>query len=273
MTFRFYERKEHASLYRKYMIREPSEVQGLILSYLEKKKNPYELAVDVGCGTGDSTRFLAPRFQKVVGIDISEAQIQEAKSVGSPSNVSYRVGCAENLPFEDSSVDLITTSVAAHWFNAEEFLKESDRVLKPNGCLAIYSLHPHYNLYYKECSQSLTHAFNEGIDFLLYEYGAECVAENMITEYKAIFEAVQYADKTRVTKILLKRTISIAELMGYVESLGMFQNFLIKNPEEAKEFLQTFQERILGIMSSSSAETELEISNNYCCVLACKSGQ
>ncbi|XP_078507141.1 putative methyltransferase DDB_G0268948 [Lissotriton helveticus] len=273
MTYRYYENKEHASLYRKYMIREPGEVQGLILSYLEKKKNHYELAVDIGCGTGESTRFLAAHFQKVVGIDISKAQIEEAKSVGAPSNVSYLVGSAENLPLEDSSVDLITTSVAAHWFNIEEFLRESDRVLKPNGCLAMYSLHPHYDLYYKDCSELITDAFNEASNFLIYNHGGGSVVEHMASEYKQIFEAVHYADKTRVTKILLKRTISVAELMGFVESIGMFQNFFLKNPEDANEFLQQLQERILGIMGSSSAETELEIPNNYYCVLACKSGQ
>lgn len=50
---------------------------------------PTELAVDVGCGSGQGTRFLAERFGKVVGTDISQAQIQEAKAAPSPPNVSY----------------------------------------------------------------------------------------------------------------------------------------------------------------------------------------
>lgn len=48
-----------------------------------------ELAVDVGCGSGQGTLFLAERFGKVVGTDISQAQIQEAKAAPSPPNVSY----------------------------------------------------------------------------------------------------------------------------------------------------------------------------------------
>lgn len=51
--------------------------------------NPTELAVDVGCGSGQGTLFLAERFGKVVGTDISQAQIQEAKAAPSPPNVSY----------------------------------------------------------------------------------------------------------------------------------------------------------------------------------------
>jgi len=48
-----------------------------------------QLAVDVGCGSGQGTAFLADRFAKVVGTDISQAQIQEAKAAPSPPNISY----------------------------------------------------------------------------------------------------------------------------------------------------------------------------------------
>ncbi|XP_078509908.1 putative methyltransferase DDB_G0268948 [Lissotriton helveticus] len=196
MPFRYFERKEHSSIYQKYMIREPEEMRSIIFSYLEKKKNPCGLAVDVGCGTGQSTHFLAAHFQKVVGIDISESQIQEAKSFVSAPNLDFIVGCAENLPFDDNSVDLITSSVAAHWFNIKEFLREGDRVLKPSGCLALYSLHPHYELYYKDCSQRITDALNEFFQFLLYEHGAGSIVGLLIAEYKEIFDAVHYKDKT-----------------------------------------------------------------------------
>ena len=41
------------------------------------------MAVDVGCGTGQATFALADHFKRVVGIDISESQIGEArKSIG-----------------------------------------------------------------------------------------------------------------------------------------------------------------------------------------------
>ncbi|KAJ1132092.1 hypothetical protein NDU88_010422 [Pleurodeles waltl] len=90
MAFRFFETEERVSIYKKHMILAPKEVYVVIMSYLEEKKGrPFDLAVDVGCGSGQSTNVLAAHFQKVVGIDISEAQIQESKRVGSPPNVSY----------------------------------------------------------------------------------------------------------------------------------------------------------------------------------------
>ena len=48
------------------------------------------MAVDIGCGTGQSTRPLAPYFENVLGFDISEAQVENAKKEDTPENVEYR---------------------------------------------------------------------------------------------------------------------------------------------------------------------------------------
>lgn len=48
------------------------------------------LAVDLGCGTGQITRQLTPHFQEVVGFDISEAQLEAARSVAGYPNLTYR---------------------------------------------------------------------------------------------------------------------------------------------------------------------------------------
>lgn len=48
------------------------------------------LAVDLGCGTGQNSRLFAPNFQEVVGIDISEGQLEEARAIPGHSNITYR---------------------------------------------------------------------------------------------------------------------------------------------------------------------------------------
>ncbi|XP_069497380.1 uncharacterized protein [Ambystoma mexicanum] len=130
------------------------------------KGEPFMLAVDVGCGTGQSTRVLAPHFQKVVGVDISEAQIGEAKEISGPPNISYFVCFAENLPFNDASVDLILASAAVHWFNIEKFMKEVNRVLKPTGCVALMSYTTHIEFNTMDCADKLSAIFNEAVDLL-----------------------------------------------------------------------------------------------------------
>ena len=52
-----------------------------------------DLAVDVGCGSGQSTNLLAPLFKRVVGLDVSESQIRVAeaqKSADLCPNVEFR---------------------------------------------------------------------------------------------------------------------------------------------------------------------------------------
>ncbi|KAM4626944.1 putative methyltransferase, partial [Discoglossus pictus] len=135
------------------MIPNPKEVTDLVLHFLQEKKGgPFELAVDVGCGTGRSTRPLAPNFHKVIGIDLSETQINEARKNTSEENVSYLVSPVEDIPVEDSSVDLVNSGLAAHWFPMDKFLKEVDRVLKPNGCIALHCCKLEFALQYKDKS-------------------------------------------------------------------------------------------------------------------------
>jgi len=47
--------------------------------------------VDLGCGTGQNSRSLTPYFQQVVGIDVSESQVEEARAVPGFPNLSYRL--------------------------------------------------------------------------------------------------------------------------------------------------------------------------------------
>ena len=48
-----------------------------------------KLAVDVGCGTGQSTRILSPFFRRVLGLDVSQAQIENARKE-SVDNVEFQ---------------------------------------------------------------------------------------------------------------------------------------------------------------------------------------
>ena len=59
--------------------------------------------------------------------------------------IRFEISTAEDLgshlnpPIENESVDLITASTAAHWFNMSLFWPSAARVLKPGGSVAIWS--------------------------------------------------------------------------------------------------------------------------------------
>ena len=53
-------------------------------------KGELDLAVDVGCGPGESTEILQPHFKRILGLDYSQSMIENAKKHNPFSNVEYR---------------------------------------------------------------------------------------------------------------------------------------------------------------------------------------
>jgi ubiquinone/menaquinone biosynthesis C-methylase UbiE len=98
--------------------------------------------LDVGCGTGDFLRLLAPIVSpgKAVGLDLSETMIAEAgrRSVENLENLSFRVGSALELPFQAGSFDrVLATQVLLHVPDPWTALSEMKRVLAPSGMICI----------------------------------------------------------------------------------------------------------------------------------------
>ena len=93
------------------------------------------VAIDVGCGTGLSTRALREIADEVIGTDISAEMIELAPR--DDPHVRYVVAPAENLPVEDRSADLLTLACVFHWIDQAAFLNEASRVLRPGGLLVI----------------------------------------------------------------------------------------------------------------------------------------
>ncbi|XP_067299990.1 putative methyltransferase DDB_G0268948 [Pseudorasbora parva] len=269
MTERMFEDKQHASLYQKYRFDPPDEVKELILQYLDKKKGkPHQLAVDVGCGTGQNSRALTPYFQQVVGIDVSESQVEEARAVLGLPNLSYRVGTAEELPFPDGSVDLLTAASAAHWFDTERFIKEAVRVLKPRGCLAFFGYGDNESMPQESCGDRLNNIYEEVKQTLLPYTSSRVAVAN--SKLKALFEAIPFPDKERIEIIPVKLQLSIKNVIGFIQTFSMYQAYLRADPNAATALLEKTTSRILDEMKVSSTEAKVDFMMEYFCVLACK---
>lgn len=98
------------------------------------------LVVDVGAGTGIFTRQIARMLPQaeVVGIEPSAdmRHVAEGASANLP-NVSFMAGSAEQLPFPDGSVSVLTAATAVHWFDRPLFYAEASRCLRQDGQLVI----------------------------------------------------------------------------------------------------------------------------------------
>src|SRR5262245_35483210 len=105
---------------------------------------PGDHVLDVGCGTGEVTLLAKTRAKdgKVYGIDPAPEMIAVArkKAAHKRLEIDFRVGMIESLPFPDSSIDVVISSLMMHHLPDElkvRGLAEVYRVLKPGGRLLI----------------------------------------------------------------------------------------------------------------------------------------
>lgn len=92
------------------------------------------LLVDVGCGTGISSRLFAQRGLTVIGIEPNaEMRAKAQAEQGSGPPLLYQDGKAEATGLPDASADAVLAAQAFHWFESEAALREFYRILEPGG--------------------------------------------------------------------------------------------------------------------------------------------
>jgi ArsR family transcriptional regulator len=107
---------------------------------------------DLGCGTGQTSRSLAPFVRRVIAIDESEAMLTAARArLAGTSNVEVRSGHLEDLPIEAGSLDAaLAVLVLHHVPDPTRVLQEARRALKPGGKLLVVDMLPHEREEYRQ---------------------------------------------------------------------------------------------------------------------------
>jgi ubiquinone/menaquinone biosynthesis C-methylase UbiE len=106
------------------------------------KANDAHRVADIACGTGILAARIASELHldEVYGVDMSDGMLAQARARS--SDVHWRKGPAEHLPFEDGTLDAVVTTSAFHFFDQPAALRDFHRVLAPGGLAAVATLSP-----------------------------------------------------------------------------------------------------------------------------------
>jgi ubiquinone/menaquinone biosynthesis C-methylase UbiE len=128
-----YARSGFADRYDQFRPRPPCALLQLLCRYARVRRPG--LVVDLGCGTGLSTRAWSGVARRVIGIEPNAAMLEAAEDA---PGVEYRRAYAQETGLEDGSADIVTCSQSFHWMEAEPTLEEAARILRAGGVFAAY---------------------------------------------------------------------------------------------------------------------------------------
>jgi SAM-dependent methyltransferase len=126
---------------------------------LEAQVERPHFVVDLGSGTGLSTRAWAERAEEVVGVEASPEMRQQAEAATSADNVRFVQAYAQETGLPDGVADIVTCSQSFHWMEPVATLAEVARILRPGGVFAAYDydwppiVHPEVEAAFEELVQ------------------------------------------------------------------------------------------------------------------------
>ena len=101
---------------------------------------PGERILDLSTGTGWTSRVVARRGTRVVGVDIASDLLEVAKAIAKTENlpIAYQIGDAESLPFETGEFDAVVSTCGIMFAShPEAAAKELARVCRKGGRIAL----------------------------------------------------------------------------------------------------------------------------------------
>jgi SAM-dependent methyltransferase len=112
----------------------PADLAKVIAQFIGEARP--RLVVDLGSGTGLSTRYWAERAERVIGIEPTPDMRRQAEDITSFANISYRAEVAHATRLPAQCAQVVVCMQSFHWMAPQETLSEVARILVPGGIFA-----------------------------------------------------------------------------------------------------------------------------------------
>ncbi len=120
-----------ADLYNQHRAGPPEALAGLIAQFTGVARPG--LVVDLGSGTGLSTRYWADKAERVIGIEPTPDMRRRAEATTTAQNISYREGFSHQTRLPERCAQAVICMQALHWMEPGPTFIEAARILVPGG--------------------------------------------------------------------------------------------------------------------------------------------
>ncbi|UCH78115.1 MAG: class I SAM-dependent methyltransferase [Candidatus Coatesbacteria bacterium] len=134
-------------------VRKARKIRRVLEAELGPAPWPRLRGLDVGCGPGTITAYLAKLSGAFVGVDVDEAALALARDRFGAANVEFRLISSPALPFAEEAFDVVVLNhVYEHVADVRKLFAEVRRVLRPAGRVYLAAagkyqvVEPHYYL-------------------------------------------------------------------------------------------------------------------------------
>ena len=235
--------KDYVSLYNRYRPEPPAAILRQGLSYLNLKKA--DLIIDLGCGTGISTRTLGNFGTNIIGIEPSLEMLAMAEQQTEDSHISYQQGFSNATKIASNSATMVTCSQSFHWMEPQSTLTEVNRILKAEGVLVIYdaiwppSLSYDLEMAYVELFENVNKLTQELGEVIAHKWNKKGHVANVQSSNYFNYVKESYYHKTAA--------FSKDHFIGLALSQGSLEALLKRGYSEEEIRITTFKDRVNAI--------------------------
>jgi len=219
----------------------PKECMDYIKSLMPEKS----LILDLGCGTGISSRQLVEAGFEVIGVDSDERMLEKAKN-NNRQKIRYQKAIASNLPFINQKFSAVMAFGAFHWFRDAKSVSEIKRVLKKGGIFIVVNKRDN-NTFRKTYRKVINDLVKLGVGAKVGYRPEEILKTNGFKDVKSkIFPIVE--------------TFSLEEAIVHVKSRGTW-NHLKK--EQHLEATKKLRESFSRLVVNNKIQQKIDVAMFY----------